>query len=126
MEDDFPAIDAEFLHKPIQSISPDPNGSLVPITKEYTVLQFLWTFRLQINAYIDDLLKYNDLLPDAFVISMISLGSIVDEDIYSHAIEQGVSTLLMNAKQTNPEQLIKERKGYYKKLGEKICEISGI
>ena len=123
IEDDFPDIDADFILKPIQSISPDPKGTLMPITRENEVLQFLWAFRLQLNTYIDDLLKYNDLLPDAFIISMISLANLVDEDLYSHAIEQGVSKMILNAKQTNPEQYVIGLKKYYRKLGENICSM---
>ncbi len=124
IEDDFPEIDADFICKPIQSISPDPNGSLMPIAKENEVLQFLWTFRLQLNTYIDDLLKYNGLLPDAFIISILSLGNLVDEDVYSYAIEQGVSKMIMSAKQTNPEQFVIGLKNYYRRLGENICSMS--
>lgn len=124
MEDGFPDIDATFIHIPIQGIAPNPNGSIKPVTKEYAVLQFLWTFRLQLNSYIDDLLKYYDLLPDAFVISMISLGKLVEEDLNSHAIEQGVAAMLMNAKLVNPEQYVKGLKEYYRKLGEEISSMA--
>lgn len=124
IEDDLPGIDINFLHSPIISISPAPNGSLIPLRKEVNVLQFLWTFRLELNSQIDDLLKYSNFLPDSFVISMISLGNIVDEDLNSHAIEWGVSEMLVSAKQINPEQYVKGLKAYYRKLGEQICSMA--
>ena len=124
MEDGFPDIDVDFIHKPILGIAPDPNGTINPVMQEYTVLQFLWRFRLQLNSYIDDLLKYYNLLPDAFVISMISLEKLVDEDVYSHAIEQGAAAMLLNAKQINPDQYVKGLREYYRRLGEKICSMA--
>ena len=60
------------------------------------------------------------MLPDSFIISMISLDNIVDSDIYSHAIEMGVAKMILNAIPTDPDGSVKSVKAYYKRLGEHI------
>lgn len=120
IKDGFPCIGGNFYKKPISVIRPDPNGSLVPVNQEIETLHYLWQFRKQVRGYVDELLKYSSVLPDAFIISMISLENIVDSDINSYAIEWGVAKMFLNAIPTDPDGQVKSVKAYYKRLGEHI------
>ena len=120
IEDGFPCIGGDFYKNPISVIRPDPNGSLVPVKQEIETLHYLWQFRNKVRGYVDELLKYSSVLPDSFIISMISLENIVDSDIYSYAIEWGVAKMILNAIPTDPDGSVESVKAYYKRLGEHI------
>lgn len=116
----FPDIDGEYYTKPIHTFTIDKEDPFIPKQLEIDVFKMLSVYKKELYVKVDELLKYTQVLPDDFFLSMIELMDYMDANINYSMYDHGFSDLFKQAKPAENFNMVQFIKNEYTKLGQLI------